>query len=99
MFYSFTILTHLVSKIHIAQFSFFITCHYQFGNLNWPKLLLTYKENDVFLKCCRNNVIEDIIDKVGSSHCGAAETNLTSIHEDLGLVPGLTQWVKDPVLP
>ena len=33
-----------------------------------------------------------------SSHCGSAELNLTSIHEDLGLIPGLTQWVKDPVL-
>ena len=36
--------------------------------------------------------------KPGSSHHDSAETNLTSIHEDAGLIPSLTQWVKDLAL-
>ena len=35
---------------------------------------------------------------LGSSCCGSVVMNLTGIHEDEGLIPGLNQWVKDLVL-
>ena len=38
-------------------------------------------------------------DKWGSSCRGSVEMNLISIHEDVSLIPGLAQWVKDLALP
>ena len=36
--------------------------------------------------------------KYRSSLHGAAETNPTRVHDVVGSIPGLTQWVQDPAL-
>ena len=60
--------------------------------------------NNAFLTVTRDICLSAICltklknSKFRRSHFGTAETNLTSIHEDASSIPGLAQWVGDPVL-
>ena len=56
----------------------------------------------LFLKATKNELFfqpQLLRNNFGSSHCGSAVMNPTSIHEDVRFIPGPAQWVKELVLP
>ena len=61
-----------------------------------PAPIYPYREPEGAFKCTSDGVSLSL--KLCNSSCGSVVTNLTSIHEDVGSIPGLAPCVKDPVL-
>ena len=58
------------------------------------KSLLSLKANWILAFSSSMNVDNKISRTLRRSRCGSVVTNLTSMHEDSGLIPDLAQWVK-----
>ena len=58
-----------------------------------------HKERNKMKKNKKKSWITELVkQQFQNSFCGSVVTNPTSIQEDMGLIPGLTQWIKDHAL-
>ena len=64
----------------------------QLRSLVWYTGLIPGPGTSKCHKCSKISKTKTITLEIGSSHCGALETYPTSIHEDVGSIPGLARW-------
>ena len=65
----------------------------------WPSRIWNLKHSTIYTSTPQNEILRYKSNKIwGIPIVAQSVTNLTSIHEDVGSIPGLAQRVKDPAL-
>ena len=82
-------LLHIASTVAVACCDFDL----HFPNLCWCWLSFHELIGYLSLEKCLSNPLSGVL------FVAQRLTNLTSIHEDMGSIPGLTHWVKDLASP